>query len=97
MVATNLARHMSREDVAAITSLPEQREITGETDVRAMDVLTPQQGAATQVWAAVAAELDGSGGVYLADCAIRDDVVPYAVDGDRAQRLWELSETLCGG
>jgi NAD(P)-dependent dehydrogenase (short-subunit alcohol dehydrogenase family) len=97
MVATNLARHMSREDVAAITSLPEQREITGETDVRAMDVLTPQQGAATQVWAAVAADLDGSGGVYLADCAIRDDVVPYAVDGDRAQRLWELSETLCGG
>jgi len=96
MVATNLARHMSREDVAAITAMPEQREITEETDVSKMEVLTPEQGAATQVWAAVAADLNGVGGVYLADCRIRDTVVAYAVDADRAHRLWELSETLCG-
>jgi NAD(P)-dependent dehydrogenase (short-subunit alcohol dehydrogenase family) len=95
MVATKLARHMSREDVAAITALAGQREITGETDVRAMEVLTPEQGAATQVWAAVAPTLDGTGAVYLADCAVRDQVAPYAVDAERAQSLWELSETLC--
>jgi NAD(P)-dependent dehydrogenase (short-subunit alcohol dehydrogenase family) len=95
MAATNLARHMSREDVAAITALPEQREITQETDVRKMEVLTPEQGAATQVWAAVAEELEGTGGVYLADCGIRAKVVPYAIDAGRAQRLWEVSETLC--
>lgn len=95
MVATNLARHMSREDVAAITALPEQREITEETDVRKMKVLTPEQGAATQVWAAVSEELTEKGGVYLADCALRSDVVPYAIDAKRALRLWELSETLC--
>ena len=96
MVATNLARHMSREDVAAIIAMPEQREVTEETDVQKMKVLTPEQGAATQVWAAVSAELTGTGGMYLADCEVRRDVVAYAIDPDRARLLWELSETLCG-
>lgn len=95
MVATNLARHMSRDDVAAITAIPQQREITEETDVRKMKVLTPEQGAATQVWAAVSPDLAESSGVYLADCQIRREVLPYATDVDRARRLWELSETLC--
>lgn len=95
LVATNLARHMSREDVAAITALPEQRETTEETDIRKMEVLTPEQGAATQVWAAVSAELVEKGGVYLADCEVRQEVVPYANDAERAHRLWQLSETLC--
>ena len=95
MVATNLARHMSRDDVAAITALAERREITQETDIRKMEILTPEQGAATQVWAAVSAELAEMGGVYLADCAVRREVMPYAIDADRAQRLWELSEALC--
>ncbi len=85
MVATNLARHMSRDDIAAITALPEQREITEETDVRKMEVLTPEQGAAGQVWAAVSAGLAGTGGVYLADCRVRSNVVPYAIDAQRAQ------------
>jgi NAD(P)-dependent dehydrogenase (short-subunit alcohol dehydrogenase family) len=95
MVATNLARHMKREDVAAITAMPEQREITEETDVSKMEILTPEQGAATQVWAAVSAELTAVGGLYLADCEVRRDVVAYATDPDRARLLWELSETLC--
>ena len=97
MVATNLARHMSREDVAAITKLPEQRQISAERDVRRMEVLTPEQGAATQVWAAVSAELNERGAEYLGDCRIRSDVAPYAVEPERARLLWELSETLCGG
>jgi NAD(P)-dependent dehydrogenase (short-subunit alcohol dehydrogenase family) len=96
MVATNLARHMSREDVAAIAALPEQRHIAAERDLHKLEVLTPEQGAATQVWAAVSDELEGAGGAYLADCAIRPEVATYAVDPDRARRLWELSETLCG-
>jgi NAD(P)-dependent dehydrogenase (short-subunit alcohol dehydrogenase family) len=95
MVATNLARHMSREDVAAITAMPGQREITEETDVRKMKVLTPEQGAATQVWAAVSADLTGIGGVYLAGCEVRREVVAYATDPDRARLLWDVSETLC--
>lgn len=37
----------------------------------------------------------GIGAVYLADCRVRDDVAPYAVDEQHAARLWELSESLC--
>jgi len=95
MVATNLARHMSRDDIAAITAMPGQRQVTEETDIRKMEVLTPEQGAATQVWAAVSAELTETGGEYLADCAVRSEVVPYAIDPGRARLLWEVSETLC--
>lgn len=97
MVATNLARHMSREDVAAIAALPEQRHISDEHDVRKLEVLRPEHGAATQVWAAVSGELEGTGAAYLADCAIRSELAPYAIDPDRARRLWDLSEALCGG
>jgi NAD(P)-dependent dehydrogenase (short-subunit alcohol dehydrogenase family) len=67
-----------------------------------------EQGAATTIWAALAAELDGVGGRYLQDCAIaapwtqRGDppngyYLPYALDHAHAQRLWELSEKLTDG
>jgi NAD(P)-dependent dehydrogenase (short-subunit alcohol dehydrogenase family) len=95
MVATKLARHMKREDVAAVAALPEQREVSRERDFSKLEALTPEQGAATQVWAAVSDELDGTGGMYLADCTIRSDVAPYAIDTQRARRLWQLSEGLC--
>jgi hypothetical protein len=95
MVATRLARHMKREDVAAVAALPEQREVARERDFSKLEVLSPEQGAATQVWAATSHELDGAGGVYLADCTIRSDVAPYAIDAERARLLWQLSEGLC--
>jgi hypothetical protein len=63
-------------------------------DVR-RDFTMPEQGAATQVWAATSTELADVGSVYLADCGIRDDVAPYALDEARAAALWELSEKLC--
>ena len=59
------------------------------------DFTLPEQGAATQVWAAVSPDLADIGSVYLADCAVRDDVVPYAVDEKHALELWELSADLC--
>jgi hypothetical protein len=34
------------------------------------------QGAATTVWAAVASELEGKGGLYLDDCQIAGPYVP---------------------
>ena len=66
---------------------------------------TPEQGAATSIWAAVAPELDGVGGKYLEDCAIAEPwtkdgdppfgyYLPHALDPGHAQRLWELSEEL---
>ncbi len=69
------------------------------------DWKTPQQGAATTIWAAVAPELHGVGGLYLEDCAIATPLTdpdqplrghdhPYALDPHNAERLWALSERL---
>ncbi len=93
VVGTSLARHMTREDFGALRGrAADSRDRGAVLD----SILTPEQGAATQVWAATAPELNGVGSVYLSDCVIRDDVEAYATDPDRAARLWEISETLCG-
>jgi hypothetical protein len=65
-----------------------------------------QEGAATQVWAAVSPQLAGRGGVYCADCDISplvhqdsplaNSVRDYAVDPGAASRLWTLSEQMTG-
>jgi hypothetical protein len=70
---------------------------------------TPEQGAATSVWAATSPQLEGMGGVYCADCDIAvlvpDDadipaggagVRAYAVDPATAERLWAVSAELTG-
>jgi NAD(P)-dependent dehydrogenase (short-subunit alcohol dehydrogenase family) len=66
---------------------------------------SPQEGAATQVWAATSPALDGLGGVYLEDCDIAvpapaegagGGVRDYAVDPGEAARLWALSADLTG-
>ncbi|ELP64385.1 oxidoreductase, short chain dehydrogenase/reductase family protein [Streptomyces turgidiscabies Car8] len=68
-------------------------------------IKTPQQGAATQVWAATSPRLAGMGGVYLEDCDIAEPAVAgderggvrdYAVDAEEAARLWKLSARLTG-
>lgn len=67
---------------------------------------TPQQGAATQVWAATSAQLQGLGGLYCEDCEVAplasDDgasftgVCQHAIDPEQAERLWALSSRLTG-
>lgn len=64
---------------------------------------TPQQGAATQVWAATSPQLAGLGGLYCEDCDIAPlaetgspAVRPHAVDPNQAARLWTLSADLTG-
>ncbi|ADV67605.1 oxidoreductase [Deinococcus maricopensis] len=66
---------------------------------------TPEQGAATSIWAAVGPELDGVGGLYLEDihearpfdpAQPYEGVQPYALDAARAAELWALSERLLG-
>ena len=67
---------------------------------------TPSQGAATSVWCAANAQLEGRGGVYCEDCDIAvavpaDDqsfagVRPWAIDPAQADRLWTLSERMTG-
>ncbi len=67
---------------------------------------TPEQGAATSLVAAVAPELEGTGGHYLEDCneseTVADDahvgrgVRAWAVDPENARRLWDVSLDLVG-
>ncbi|NKY33254.1 SDR family NAD(P)-dependent oxidoreductase [Nocardia speluncae] len=91
-VATRLARHLTRADVAAI---PVERAGPPRRPDPEPGVLTPQEGAATQVWAAVHPEPLGLDGVYFANCAAEPEIAGYAVDPERAAELWELSEQLC--
>ncbi len=84
IVATSLARHMDEQDFADLTE-------RGRTNRR---FTTAEYGAATQVWAAVSAEVTDLGGVYLSDCGAAE-AAPYAVDDARALALWQLSEALC--
>jgi NAD(P)-dependent dehydrogenase (short-subunit alcohol dehydrogenase family) len=97
-ILTPLQRHFSEA---------EQREIgwIDEHGRPPAHFKTPEQGAATQTWAAVSPQLDGRGGVYLEDCevaAVNPDpgpgpgVRPHAVDPDEAKRLWAFSAELTG-
>ena len=65
------------------------------------------QGAATTVWCATTALLDGIGGVYCEDADIAlladdDDVFAsqgvkrYSIDAGNAKRLWEVTEQMTG-
>ena len=65
---------------------------------------TPAQGAATQLFAATAPELDGRGGLYLEDvqvsgvepCPQGTGCSPWALDPAAAEQLWAFSEAALG-
>ncbi|MCW2794997.1 MAG: short-chain dehydrogenase/reductase [Nocardioides sp.] len=96
-VATSLARHMSRADFSALKGYAAASTAAkGNPTDGMLDFTMPEQGAATQVWAAVTPELEGRGALYLEECRVSDEVQPYALDGARARELWALSERLCG-
>ena len=67
---------------------------------------TPEQGAATQVWAASSPKLEGLGGLYCEDCEIAkpaskcsepfSGVCEYAADLEAAKRLWNYTSELTG-
>lgn len=98
-ILTPLQRHIPREEWAAhgwVT--PDGKPADG--------FKTPQQGAATAVWAATSPLLDTHGGAYCQDCDIADPadtddmllggVKPWATDPEAAARLWTLSAELTG-
>ncbi|MGK3208301.1 SDR family NAD(P)-dependent oxidoreductase [Amycolatopsis sp. MEPSY49] len=100
-IMTPLQRHLSREEHIA-------RGWIDEAGNYLVKFKTPEQGAATTVWAATSPQLTGLGGLYLEDCDVAelapDDaeglaesgVRRYAVDRDEARRLWTLSAELTG-
>jgi NAD(P)-dependent dehydrogenase (short-subunit alcohol dehydrogenase family) len=96
-IMTPLQRHLAKEEMVAAGWIDEDGTPLNPT------FKTPEQGAATQVWAATSPQLDGMGGVFCEDCEIAevsvDDapgVRPYATDPGSAARLWTLSAGLTG-
>jgi NAD(P)-dependent dehydrogenase (short-subunit alcohol dehydrogenase family) len=98
-ILTPLQRHLPKQEMVDRGWIDEDG-----TPLNPPGFKTPEQGAATQVWAATSPQLDGKGGVYLEDCDIavpappgtRKGVKPYAVDPEEAARLWALSASLTG-
>ena len=93
-IITPLQRQLSREEQIGFGWIDEN----GVPNPR---MKTPEEGAATSVWAAVGPELEGVGGKYLENCAEAgpwteaepwSGVLPYAIDPASAERLWAWSE-----
>jgi NAD(P)-dependent dehydrogenase (short-subunit alcohol dehydrogenase family) len=99
MIATELGRHLTSEDLAMLGARAKQREASGQTSFK-----TVPQGAATQLFAATAPELEGKGGLYLEDSQISGTTpcpggigcAAYALDPEAAKRLWDVSEAAVG-
>ena len=99
-IFTPLQRHLTQREMIGAGWIDESGAPADPT------FKTPEQGAATAVWAATSPQLDGLGGLYCEDCDVAglaesDDgstvgVRHYAVDPDQAARLWRLSAELTG-
>ena len=105
-IATDLGRHLSDEEKAAMgldRAVPGQVVQSPMTNV-SIRFKSIEQGAATQVWAATNELLAGKGGVYCEDsdiAAIVEEagttgVRRYAIDPANAERLWKQSEVWTG-
>jgi len=96
-IMTPLLRHLDRGEMV-------ERGWIDEDGNPLVEFKTPEQGAATQVWAATSPQLADLGGVYLEDCDVAeitaDEDAPgvrsYAIDPESARRLWALSAGLTG-
>ncbi|WP_284986573.1 SDR family NAD(P)-dependent oxidoreductase [Arthrobacter sp. fls2-241-R2A-172] len=100
-IMTELQRHLPKEEMVAAGWMD------AEGNVRE-GFKTPEQGAATSVWAATSPALSGMGGVYCEDCDVANPtdkesplaryqgVDAHAIDKADAARLWQLSAKLTG-
>ncbi|HEY0808270.1 MAG TPA: SDR family NAD(P)-dependent oxidoreductase [Pseudonocardiaceae bacterium] len=100
-IMTPLQRHLTRQEMLDRGWIDEAGNVIAAFK-------TPEQGAATTVWAATSPKLDGMGGRYLSDCEVAEPapaqldrstsstVREYAVDPEQAARLWTLSAELTG-
>lgn len=77
-ILTPLTRHVSREEMLDAGWVDEQGNVSGSFK-------TPEQGAATQVWAATSPRLAGLGGVYCEDCDIAETAGDGLADGTVAR------------
>ena len=95
-IQTELGRHLDQADIDAFMSQLDQDQLRFKS---------VEAGAATQVYAATAPELEGRGGIYLEDCGeaelvdsagFVDGVRAYAIDPEAARRLWTATEEMIG-
>lgn len=97
LIQTGLGRYMTDEQIQGLLS----------NDSMAKYWKSPEQGAATTVWAAVGKDLEGKGGKYLANCSVAvlgDDLsdvsgqthAAHAYDPKGEARLWEDSIVMVG-
>lgn len=102
IMGTDLAREASLEVFQQMGFLDADGNLLPEV---AAGLKTVPQGAATSVWCATSPLLNKFGGVYCEDVDIAPladessfstGVKPYALDGDDAKKLWELSEKMTG-
>ncbi|MFM0303650.1 hypothetical protein PQQ99_26390 [Paraburkholderia sediminicola] len=97
-ISTPLALHITHAEMVAAGWIDEQGTLLDPT------FKTPEQGTATQVWAATSPLLAGLGGLYCEDCDVARattgdadaGVHPHAIDPEQAERLWKLSAELTG-
>ena len=97
-IMTDLQRDMDREEMIAMGWMDEAGALNAAFK-------TPQQGAATTMWAATSPLLEARGGVYCEDCNIADPTPPegafegvqaHVRDRATADDLWTLSEEITG-
>ena len=97
---TELPRNFSEEELQGLfETVGKAREEAGLPPGELKEI---SQAAATSVWAAVVADMNEIGGLYLEDCAVSpvnaqenpfaDGVMPYALDAGSAKKLWDWTE-----
>lgn len=105
-IQTDITRNMAPADFqAAFEAMSQQHIALGNPPFVPKTI---PQGAATTVWAGIVADADAIGGRYCEDCGIGQLLVdanvsafspgllPYAVDPERAEALWNKSNELVG-
>lgn len=107
-IATELGRHAFKDEATLqkfIDDINAKHAAAGQPPFK---LKTIPQGAATSVWAGVVAPADEIGGRYCEDCHVAtllpaEDVSPisagvraYALDAERAKKLWAKSEEMVG-
>ncbi|GAB3733685.1 SDR family NAD(P)-dependent oxidoreductase [Nocardiopsis nanhaiensis] len=101
-ILTPLQRHLAKEEMVEAGWIDETGQAVDPT------FKTPEQGAATQVWAATSPQLTGMGGLYCENSDIAElpekadpdrgegGVAAHAADPEQAARLWAWSAELTG-
>ncbi|KAF3482880.1 uncharacterized protein GIQ15_02204 [Arthroderma uncinatum] len=100
VILTNLGAHLDWK-----TAFPLMNELdrflgNREAQMTSLPLITPEEGAATYVFAAFDPDLSTHNGSYLTKCGVADPWVdtlkPWATSSVEAERLWKLSEELVG-